>query len=96
MHGTLKDLTQPAPNALSGAAKVRTNYQAEELAWGGLTLRLGRGRVVASVEPDSKWSGMWRVRCGRQLSDMVNLTRAKDAAVSIALSQLNSAKEAVA
>ena len=52
------------------------------------TLRLGR-RVVATIEPDSKWPGMWRVRCGGSLSDMVNLSRAKDAAISIALSDLN-------
>ena len=30
-------------------------------------------------EPDAKWPGMWRVRWPDGLSDMVNLTRAKDA-----------------
>jgi hypothetical protein len=53
-----------------------------------------RGRILATVEPDSKWSGMYRVRHDGNVTDMVNLTRAKDAAISIALSQLNSAKEA--
>ena len=52
------------------------------------TLRSGR-RVVATIEPDSKWSGMWRVRRGGSTSDLVNLSRAKDAAISIALSDLN-------
>ena len=52
------------------------------------TLRSGR-RAVATIEPDSKWPGMWRVRCGGAMSDMVNLSRAKDAAISIALSDLN-------
>jgi hypothetical protein len=48
-----------------------------------LRLRTERGRVVASIEPDSDEPGLWRVRMpdGR-LTDMVNLTRAKDAARS--------------
>jgi hypothetical protein len=45
-------------------------------------------RLVATMEPDSKWPGMWRVRCGGSISDMVNLSRAKDAAISVALSDL--------
>jgi hypothetical protein len=52
------------------------------------TLKSGR-RVVATIEPDSKWPGMWRVRRGGSISDMVNLSRAKDAAIAIALSDLN-------
>jgi|SRR5690242_18241960 hypothetical protein len=48
-------------------------------------LRLGVGGrfTGVSVVADCKWPGMWRVRMrdGR-LSDMVNLTRAKDAAVA--------------
>jgi hypothetical protein len=32
---------------------------------------------------------MWRVRHGGKLTDMVNLSRAKDAAISIALAELN-------
>ena len=39
------------------------------------------------IEPDTEWPGMWRVKLpdgGR--SDIVNLTRAKDAAATIALS----------
>jgi hypothetical protein len=38
------------------------------------------GPVMATIEPDANWPGMWRVRWpdGR-LSDMTNLTRAKDA-----------------
>jgi hypothetical protein len=43
------------------------------------------------IERDTDWPGMYRIRFpdGR-LSDMVNLTRAKDAALSIALKALNS------
>lgn len=36
------------------------------------------------VVPDDKWPGMWRVQRGEQLSDMVNLARAKDAALASA------------
>jgi hypothetical protein len=55
-----------------------------KLVWNGLELRLG-WRVVAAVEPDATWSGMWRARCGSNTGDMANLTRAKDAAASLAL-----------
>jgi hypothetical protein len=40
---------------------------------------------LAEVVPDANWSSMWRVRWpDGGLSDMVNLTRAKDAAFVIA------------
>jgi hypothetical protein len=47
-------------------------------------------RPMLRVVPDATYPGIWRVRWpdGR-LSDMVNLTRAKDAAVSLALRLLN-------
>jgi hypothetical protein len=41
------------------------------------------GRALA-IAPDARWPGMWRVKLPNDLlSDMVNLTRAKDAAVSL-------------
>jgi hypothetical protein len=59
----------------------------KDLIWDGLFLRLGsrRGRIVATVIPDTKWSSMWRV----QIDGMVNLTRAKDEAIVLALANLN-------
>jgi hypothetical protein len=40
---------------------------------------------LAEVVPDANWSGMWRIRTpDGALSDMVNLTRAKDAAFVMA------------
>jgi hypothetical protein len=62
--------------------------------WNGNQLRID-GRVVAVIEPDGKYSGMWRVRTrDGVLSDMVNLSRAKDAAASrVALSALRIAAE---
>jgi hypothetical protein len=44
-------------------------------------LRVGRGQLGAvSIEPDGRWPNMYRLRYpDGSLSDMVNLTRAKDA-----------------
>jgi hypothetical protein len=40
---------------------------------------------LAEIAPDANWPGMWRVRWpDGSLSDMVNLSRAKDAAIAIA------------
>lgn len=44
---------------------------------------------MAILEPDARWPGMWRVRFGGRLSDMANLSRAKDAAASMILRELN-------
>lgn len=44
-------------------------------------LYTGNKFTGVSVRPDPKWPGMWRVHQGDKVSDMVNLTRAKDAAV---------------
>jgi hypothetical protein len=58
----------------------------------GDKLYLGR-RHVASIEPES---GMWRVRIpGRPLSDMVNRSRAKDAAQCLVLGILNTREKPV-
>jgi hypothetical protein len=66
-------------------------FAKRELIWDGLKLRQGskRGRILAAVEPDANRTGMWRVHSGSKVSDMANLSRAKDAAVSLALSELN-------
>ena len=49
--------------------------------WNSRELHRGR-QIVATIEPDKVWPKMWRVRLPNGwLSDMANLTRAKDAAV---------------
>jgi hypothetical protein len=81
----------------STAEKSKTVVGRDRLSWrranGRLFLFYGNNdHQLAIVEPDSKYPGvMWRVRFpdGR-LSDMANLTRAKDAAVTCALRFLNS------
>ena len=67
-------------------------YDRQDLKWDGNQLRLfsSRGRVLASIEPDQTWPGMWRVRLpDGNLTDIVNLSRAEDAAASLALGILN-------
>jgi hypothetical protein len=58
--------------------------------WDGTTLRQRRGgRVRATIVPDKTWPGMWRVQMpDGDVTDMVNITRAKDAAQSLALAVL--------
>ena len=63
-------------------------YSAREPKWDCLTLLHGN-RVVAEVLPDPDWPNMWRARIGDRLTDMVNRTRAKDAAMCLALGILN-------
>jgi hypothetical protein len=48
----------------------------------GAEWRLYRDRrVVGRVVPDAEWPGMWRVQLPGGLSEMVNLARARDAAL---------------
>ena len=45
----------------------------------------GRKYTGIAVKSDEKWPSMWRIhRADGTISDMVNLTRAKDAALSAA------------
>jgi hypothetical protein len=71
-------------------------YERISLEWRGDSLYLrGKGKPIVTILPDGKYPNMWRVRLpdGR-LTDMVNRTRAKDAALSIALGILNERKAA--
>jgi hypothetical protein len=56
------------------------------LAWKGNSLHVGgKGKPVLAIEPD-RWPGMWRIRLpDGSLTDMLNLSRARDAAMAIAL-----------
>jgi hypothetical protein len=44
-------------------------------------LYIGRKKTGVSIQPDSVWPKMWRIHQGDRVSDMVNLARAKDAAI---------------
>ena len=69
------------------------SYANSELIWRGdrLALKGGRrGSPAIEIVPDDSYPGMWRVRKqDGSLSDMVNPTRARDAARSILLGILN-------
>jgi hypothetical protein len=67
-------------------------YAKHELQWHGNKLCLGKHAII-SIAKDEKYPTMWRIRWpdGR-LSDMVNLTRVRDAARSAALSILNGSR----
>jgi len=67
---------------------ARRLFSNRDLTWRGEKLCLGSKALVAIV-PDAQYPGMWRVRSGDTLSDMVNLSRARDAARALALSLLN-------
>jgi hypothetical protein len=55
-----------------------------DATWKGRQLFLGR-KLLATVVPDADWPGMWRVKLpSGRVTDMVNLSRAKDAAVCLA------------
>jgi hypothetical protein len=75
----------------------RTN----DLQWRGDKLMLGTRNTGVKTIPESKWPGMFRVEYPPgTISDMVNLSRARDAAVYIVTDRLNrttakAAKEAV-
>jgi len=67
------------------------NYGRERLRWDGSTLRLdGKGRALLQIVPDGRYTSMWRLKLpSGKLSEMVNRTRARDAAMSRALMVLN-------
>ena len=71
-------------------AKSHRIYGLQDIRWEGHRLRLSTGRLLATVQPDRHWAGMYRVRFrDGHLTDMVNLSRAKDAAIALALTNLN-------
>ena len=63
----------------------------KELEWKGDDLHIwGSKGVQISIVRDTKYSNMWRVKLfDGTLTDMVNRTRAKDAAELILLKKLN-------
>ena len=57
--------------------------------WEGNNLMHGRRCMPIEVLPDNQWPGMYRVHYQGKISDMVNLTRAKDAAAAMVSASLN-------
>jgi hypothetical protein len=66
--------------------RVQRLYGAYGLVWQGNELRLGKRKLLATLEPDAEYRGMWRVRLpSGRVTDMVNLSRAKDYACAAAV-----------
>jgi hypothetical protein len=85
-----------AGSELSGSPRKGHTYSTQDLTWtkcqqGWALYCVGRKEPVLHVIPDEKYPGlMWRIRrLEGPLSDMVNLTRARDGAISVALGILN-------
>ena len=82
---------------MDNPVKRRRVVASTELDWracgNGFTLHLGRSKPLLSVVPDATYSGMWRISHRGRLSDMANLTRAKDAGLTWALGDLNRGQE---
>jgi hypothetical protein len=59
-------------------------YGHQDLHWNDSRLYLGSRATGYSITPDTKYPSMWRVRYpDGSLSDIVNLTRARDAALPV-------------
>jgi hypothetical protein len=68
---------------LGAASPSSISHIRRDAVWRGDALLVGRRKVVELV-PDSVWHGMWRVKVGDHITDMVNRTRAKDAGRTLA------------
>src|SRR5258706_8759767 len=88
----MNDLVAPASTKRTGdapAARERYSYDRGDFTWrwhqdGTWALHVeGRRGAVLDVVRDETHPQMWRIRCpDDRLSDMVNLSRAKDAAIT--------------
>jgi hypothetical protein len=71
----------------------RRTIASRELDWrtgdNKFTLHFRGSKALLCVIPDAVHPNMWRISCAGRLSDMVNLARAKDAALTWALGDLN-------
>jgi hypothetical protein len=82
--GAVKNGSKPhrGPDVLSTVTSVENSF-ATSIPWEGENQGRGSPKKPAldrRIVPDAKWPGMYRVRLpGGSLTDMVNLTRARDA-----------------
>jgi hypothetical protein len=73
-------------------------FDTKDLQWKGnrLTMLTRKSVPVVEIVPDDHWPSMWRVkRPDGSLTDMVNRTRARDAADAILLGILNTRESRV-
>jgi hypothetical protein len=75
--------------AIQRAARI---WGRRDLYWrqkGTSLILCASGAESMHVIPDARFEGLWRVAGRGQLSDMLNLSRAKDCAASLTLAALN-------
>ena len=83
------------PRAVRGlpgcSQKPPTTYKASNLVWQGLRLHLRvSDRTLAVLKPDANHPNLYRVCILDHLGDLTKLTRAREAAIALALETLNS------
>lgn len=88
---TPRKAAQRASAGQSGCPQKPPNpYRREALVWQGLRLRLRvSDRTLALLKPDTDHPNLYRVCILDHVSDLTNLTRAREAAVAFALETLN-------
>ena len=86
-RGVCNATTATAAAAGAKNGKIRSTIHAAPKDAISVTLRRPP-KLPAGIVPDAKWPGMYRIRRpDGTLSDMVNLTRAKDVCASLVVSR---------
>jgi hypothetical protein len=87
----LERMPAPAPSPLRPPRSRASFRSPQRLQWKGDALHLdGKGRAVVRIVPDYDYPGIWRIELpDGWLTDMVNRTRVKDAALGIACDVLS-------
>jgi hypothetical protein len=71
------------PVSKINAPRTTATNVIRDARWKGRQLFLGR-KLLATIVPDNDWSDLYRVHFPNGIvTDLVNLTRAKDAAVAL-------------
>jgi hypothetical protein len=88
---TPRKATQRASAGLSGGPqKAASIYKRTDLVWQGLRLHLRVShRTLAALKPDADHPNLYRVCILDHVSDLANLTRARETAIAFALETLN-------
>ena len=77
-QGISAELNCPASTEITLQTQLDTTITAPTAI---LKLYIGNSFTGVTVEPDAGYPSMWRIHMGQLKSGMVNLTRAKDAAI---------------
>jgi hypothetical protein len=79
----------PASAAVAVSLSWQRVFERRELACGRRLLLRRSGRLLAVIEPDDEYPGLYRVHLvDGHITDFVNYTRAKDAAEALVIEML--------